>query len=195
MTGEVIKRNKRAKRMEARYAADLVLPAPQLRGAEGELALHEQVYPMPRSPCDWGPRHRQDLIALSDISALRERTRLLRQAERRLRALTNTVPGVVLQFTLLGSHHPGGVCEPGQSRAAGAGEPADPGQSQRDPDPHLPSGQARDASPHAGHAASRTTFLPICCAISTPPRGTRWLQFSGRGAVRRGWRIYGWCRM
>lgn len=39
-----------------------------------------------------GSKRRRDLIALSDISALRERTRLLHQAERRLRALTSRCP-------------------------------------------------------------------------------------------------------
>ena len=67
--GEVIKRNKRAKRMEARYAADLVLPAPQLQGAEGELALHEQVYSYAQLPLRLGPRHRQGILSPSPTSA------------------------------------------------------------------------------------------------------------------------------
>ena len=64
------------------------------------MALGDQVYPMPRSRFSLASSRRRGSIALSNISALRERTRLLRQAERRLRALTNTVPGVVIQFLL-----------------------------------------------------------------------------------------------
>ncbi len=191
--GEVIKRNKRAKRMEARYAADLVLPAPQLQGAEGELALHEQVYSYAQIPLRLGPQAPAgDLIALSDISALRERTRLLRQAERRLRALTNTVPGVVLQFTLLdgaitrvefvsrGSHELLGLASQ---------------QIRSNPNETLTRISRQD---RREMRAPMLTMLQAGRPFSHllryqhPAKGLRWLQFSGRGRRQgEGWRVYG----
>ncbi len=191
--GEVIKRNKRAKRMEARYAADLVLPAPQLQGAEGELALHEQVYSYAQIPLRLGPQAPAgDLIALSDISALRERTRLLRQAERRLRALTNTVPGVVLQFTLLG-----GAITRVEFVSRGSHELLGLASQQIRVNPN-------ETLTRISHQDRREMRAPMLAMLQAgrpfshllryqhPAKGTRWLQFSGRGRRQgEGWRIYG----
>ncbi|WP_421199099.1 response regulator [Aeromonas enteropelogenes] len=97
--GRIIKSNKLGRRLATRYGDLLALPPVQAHKEEGELTLGDQVFAFVQHPL---PRDKQtpvtDLIALSDISALQERARILRQAERRLRALTNTVPGVVLQF-------------------------------------------------------------------------------------------------
>ncbi|WP_349922325.1 ATP-binding protein [Aeromonas veronii] len=191
--GEIIKRNKRAKQLEARYLADLVLPSPQLQGGEGELALRDQVYSYAQIPLQLGSQTPAgDLIALSDISALRERTRLLRQAERRLRALTNTVPGVVLQFTLKegaigrvefvsrGSHELLGLASQ---------------QIRLNPNETLVRLARQD------RREMRAPMLTMLLAgrpftyllrYRHPSKGSRWLQFSGRGRRQgEGWRIYG----
>lgn len=191
--GEVIKRNKRAKRMEARYATDLVLPSPQLQGAEGEIALRDQVYSYAQIPLRLGPQAPAgDLIALSDISALRERTRLLRQAERRLRALTNTVPGVVLQFTLLG-----GAITRVEFVSRGSHELLGLASQQIRLNPN-------EALTRISHQDRREMRAPMLAMLQAgrpfshllryqhPGKGTRWLQFSGRGRRQgEGWRVFG----
>ncbi len=191
--GEVIKRNTRAKRMEARYAADLVLPAPQLQGAEGELALGDQVYSYAQIPLRLGPQAPAgDLIALSDISALRERTRLLRQAERRLRALTNTVPGVVLQFTLQS-----GAISRVEFVSRGSHELLGLASQQIRVNPN----EALTRISRQDRREMRAPMLTMLQAgrpfshllrYQHPAKGTRWLQFSGRGRRQgAGWRVYG----
>ncbi len=193
--GEIIKRNKRAKQLEARYGADLQLPAPQLQGGEGELGLREQVYSYAQIPLQLGLQAPAgDLIALSDISALRERTRLLRQAERRLRALTNTVPGVVLQFSLQG-----GAVSQVEFVSRGSFELLGLASQQIRLNPN-------EALTRMARQDRREMRAPMLVMLQAgrpfshllryhhPTKGARWLQFSGRGRRRsqkKGWRIYG----
>lgn len=192
--GEIIKRNKQAKRLEARYLAELHLPQAQLQESEGEMALGDQVYSYAQIPLQLGKQSPAgDLIALSNISALRERTRLLRQAERRLRALTNTVPGVVIQFLLhkegirqvefisRGSYELLGLASqqirrnPGE--ALGRLAPQDKVEMQQPMREMLQAGQPFSYALRYQH----------------PLKGTRWLQFYGRGRSlpEQGWRVYG----
>nr|WP_156127966.1 transporter substrate-binding domain-containing protein [Aeromonas eucrenophila] len=191
--GEIIKRNKRAKRLEARYSAALVLPAPQLQGAEGEFALREQIFSYAQIPLRLGEQAPAgDLIALSDISALRERTRLLRQAERRLRALTNTVPGVVLQFTLQR-----GAISRVEFVSRGSYELLGLASQQIRLNPN-------ETLTRLAHQDRREMRAPMLTMLQMgrpfahllryrhPTKGTCWLQFSGRGRRQgEGWRIYG----
>lgn len=193
--GEIIKRNKRAKQLEARYSADLTLPAPQLQGAEGELALREQVYSYAQIPLQLGSQAPAgDLIALSDISALRERTRLLRQAERRLRALTNTVPGVVLQFSL-----EGGTVSQVEFVSRGSYELLGLASQQirLNPNATLTRLALQDRremrAPMLVMLQAGRPFSHLL-RYHHPTKGIRWLQFSGRGrsrSQRKGWRVYG----
>lgn len=191
--GEIIKRNKQAKRLEARYSAELILPEPRLQGAEGELSLREQVYSYAQIPLQLGPQTPAgDLIALSDISALRERTRLLRQAERRLRALTNTVPGVVLQFTLQG-----GAITGVEFVSRGSYELLGLASQQI----RLNSNATLTRLARQDRRKMRAPMLAMLQAGSPfshllryqhPTKGSRWLQFSGRGRSQgEGWRVYG----
>lgn len=191
--GEIIKRNKRAKQLEARYLADLVLPAPQLQGAEGELALREQVYSYAQIPLQLGLQAPAgDLIVLSDISALRERTRLLRQAERRLRALTNTVPGVVLQFTMVeGAIGRMEFVSRGSYELLGLASQ----QIRLNPNETLTRLARQDRremrAPMLAMLQAGRPFAHLL-RYRHPTKGTRWLQFSGRGRRQgQGWRIYG----
>ncbi|WP_308377802.1 hypothetical protein, partial [Serratia marcescens] len=65
--GEIIKRNKQAKRLEARYLAELSLPPSQLQGTEGEMTLGDQVFSYAQIPLRLGKQAPAgDLIALSD---------------------------------------------------------------------------------------------------------------------------------
>ncbi|MGY3900877.1 ATP-binding protein [Aeromonas lusitana] len=191
--GEIIKRNKRAKQLEARYGADLQLPAPQLQGGEGELGLREQVYSYAQIPLQLGLQAPAgDLIALSDISALRERTRLLRQAERRLRALTNTVPGVVLQFTLVeGAIGRMEFVSRGSYELLGLASQ----QIRLNPNETLTRLARQDRremrAPMLAMLLAGRPFSHLL-RYRHPSKGSRWLQFSGRGRRQGpGWRIYG----
>ncbi len=192
--GEIIKRNKQAKRLEARYLAELHLPEAQLQGGEGEMALGDQVYSYAQIPLQLGKQSPAgDLIALSNISALRERTRLLRQAERRLRALTNTVPGVVIQFLLQRE----GIAQVefisrGSYELLGLASQ----QIRRNP------GQALGRLDQQDRRKMKAPMLemlqagqPFSYALryEHPGKGTRWLQFYGRGRSQseQGWRVYG----
>lgn len=192
--GEIIKRNKQAKRLEARYLAELGLPSSQVQGTEGTLSLGDQVFSYAQIPLQLGKQTQAgDLIALSDISALRERTRLLHQAERRLRALTNTVPGAVIQFIL----QQDGIAQVefisrGSYELLGLASQ----QIRRDPD---------SALSRLLHQDRREMRMPMLAMLQAgqpfsyalryahPGKGTRWLQFYGRGRSQPegGWRVYG----
>ncbi|MGL5130330.1 MAG: ATP-binding protein [Aeromonas popoffii] len=192
--GEIIKRNKQAKRLEARYLTELSLPSSQLQGTEGTLSLGDQVFSYAQIPLQLGkPTQAGDLIALSDISALRERTRLLHQAERRLRALTNTVPGAVIQFILQqGSITQVEFISRGSYELLGLASQ----QIRRDPDIVLS---------RLLHQDRREMRMPMLVMLQSgqpfsyalryahPGKGTRWLQFYGRGRSQPegGWRVYG----
>ncbi len=192
--GEIIKRNKQAKRLEARYLAELSLPQSQLQGTEGEMTLGDQVFSYAQIPLRLGKQAPAgDLIALSDISALRERTRLLHQAERRLRALTNTVPGVVIQFLLQqGKITRVEFISRGSYELLGLASQ----QIRRHPDSALSRLVHQDrremrvpmlAMLHAGQPFS------YALRYEHPVKGTRWLQCYGRGRSQQegGWRVYG----
>lgn len=192
--GEIIKRNKQAKRLEARYLAELHLPASRLQGAEGALSLGDQVFSYAQIPLQLGKQAPAgDLIALSDISALRERARLLRQAERRLRALTNTVPGVVIQFLL---QRKGIVRVEFISRGSYELLGLASQQIRRDPDSAL---NRLDEQDRREMQAPMLLMLqagqPFSYALryEHPGKGIRWLQFYGRGRSQpeEGWRVYG----
>ena len=186
--GEVIKRNKRAKRMEARYAADLVLPAPSCRAPKGSWRCTSRSTPMPRSPLRLGPQAPAGILSPSPTSAP---ARAYPPA-----ASGRAAPARPHQYGARcgaaihpagGSHHPGGVCEPGQSRAAGAGEPADPGQSQRTLTAS-PTRTGARCEPPCWPCCKPGDLSPICCAISTPPREPAGCNFpagapSGRGVA------------
>ncbi|MGY4014002.1 ATP-binding protein [Aeromonas molluscorum] len=192
--GDIIKRNKRGKRLEARHPGPLTLPPPEQGATEGELTLGERVFSYAQIPLRLGHQGPAgELIALSDISSLRERERFSRQAERRLRALTNTVPGMVVQFLLhddtlgelefvsRGSFELLGVSsnrlrrEPLDSLAALNSR--DRYQLQRDMPIMLEAGQP----------------FSYVLRYQHPAEGLRWLQFHGRGRRldENGWRVYG----
>ncbi len=66
--GEIIKRNKQAKRLEARYLAELHLPEAQLQGAR-EMALGDQVYSYAQIPLQLGKQSPAGISSRSPTSA------------------------------------------------------------------------------------------------------------------------------
>ncbi|XEI34547.1 transporter substrate-binding domain-containing protein [Aeromonas veronii] len=190
--GKVIKSNKQGRRLALRYSQQLILPPVQPQKSEGELVLGDQVFAYAQHPLRLDKQAPAiDLIALSDISVLREQARFLRQAERRLRALTNTVPGVVLQF----------MFERGQ---VGAIEFISRGcyellglasqQIRREPKRVFTMLEREDR-----RRVRRDMFAmlqagkPFAFTLRYhhPTKGVRWLQLYGRGRSQpQGWRIY-----
>ncbi|QSR73773.1 ATP-binding protein [Aeromonas jandaei] len=190
--GRVIKSNKQGHRLSLRYGTELLLPEVQSQKSEGELSLGEQVFAYVQHPLRLEKQApATDLIALSDISALRQQARILRQAERRLRALTNTVPGVVLQFLLVQENV--GTIEfisRGCYELLGLASQ----QIRREPARVLDLLEREDLQ-----LARSTMFAmlhegkPFVCTLRYhhPEQGLRWLQLSGRGRSQpQGWRIY-----
>lgn len=190
--GKVIKSNKQGRRLALRYSQQLMLPPVQPQKSEGELVLGEQVFAYVQHPLRLDKQApATDLIALSDISVLREQARFLRQAERRLRALTNTVPGVVLQFMF-------------ERRGVGAIEFISRGsyellglaskQIRREPKQVLELLEREDR-----RLVQRDMFAMLLAGkpfaftlrYHHPTKGERWLQLYGRGRSQpQGWRVY-----
>ncbi|HHQ4689806.1 TPA: response regulator [Aeromonas veronii] len=190
--GKVIKSNKQGRRLALRYSQQLMLPPVQPQKSEGELVLGEQVFAYVQHPLRLDKQApATDLIALSDISVLRKQARFLRQAERRLRALTNTVPGVVLQFMF-------------ERRGVGAIEFISRGsyellglaskQIRREPKQVLELLEREDR-----RLVQRDMFAMLLAGkpfaftlrYHHPTKGERWLQLYGRGRSQpQGWRVY-----
>lgn len=190
--GKVIKSNKQGRRLALRYSQQLMLPPVQPQKSEGELVLGEQVFAYVQHPLRLDKQApATDLIALSDISVLREQARFLRQAERRLRALTNTVPGVVLQFMF-------------ERRGVGAIEFISCGsyellglaskQIRREPKQVLELLEREDR-----RLVQRDMFAMLLAGkpfaftlrYHHPTKGERWLQLYGRGRSQpQGWGVY-----
>ncbi|WP_068978895.1 response regulator [Aeromonas sp. EERV15] len=190
--GKVIKSNKQGRRLAIRYAEQLMLPPVQHQKSEGELVLGEQVFAYAQHPLRLDKQApATDLIALSDISVLREQARFLRQGERRLRALTNTVPGVVLQF-MFERGRVGNIefISRGCYELLGLASQ----QIRREPKRVLTMLEREDrrqvrremfAMLQAG------TPFSFTLRYHHPTKGERWLQLYGRGRTQsQGWRIY-----
>lgn len=190
--GRVIKANKQGRRLALRYAEQLMLPPVQAQKSEGELVLGEQTFAYAQHPLRLEKQApATDLIALSDISVLREQARFLRHAERRLRALTNAVPGVVLQFMF----ERGGVgaiefISRGCYELLGLASK----QIRRDPKRVLAMlARADRRRLRQEMVAMLQAGKPFAFTMRYyhPGKGMRWLQLCGRGRTQsRGWRIY-----
>ena len=190
--GKVIKSNKQGRRLALRYSQQLMLPPVQPQKSEGELVLGDQVFAYAQHPLRLDKQApATDLIALSDISVLREQARFLRQAERRLRALTNTVPGVVLQF-MFERGRVGAIefISRGCYELLGLASQ----QIRREPKRVLAMLEREDRS-----RVRREMFAmlqagkPFAFTLRYhhPTKGVRWLQLYGRGRSQpQGWRIY-----
>ncbi|MFM7968555.1 hypothetical protein ACF2JD_10140 [Aeromonas sp. A-5] len=120
----------------------------------------------------------------------------LRQAERRLRALTNTVPGVVLQF-MFERGRVGAIefISRGSYELLGLASQ----QIRREPETGAHNaGQREDAGSAARccHAAGRYAFS-FTLRYHHPGKGERWLQLYGRGRSQsdRAGGSMRWCRM
>ncbi|MFM4803083.1 ATP-binding protein [Aeromonas bivalvium] len=192
--GDIIKRNKRGKRLEARYPGPIALPPSEIGATEGELTLGERVFSYAQIPLRLDQRGPAgELIALSDISSLRERERFSRQAERRLRALTNTVPGMVVQFVLRGGRL-------GEMEFVSRGSFALLGVSsnrlRREPLKALAAlydGDRRRLQVRMPRLLAAGEPVSHALRYRHPTLGLRWLQFHGRGRRLDGgeWRVYG----
>lgn len=190
--GKVIKSNKQARRLALRYSDQLMLPPVHSQKSEGELVLGDQVFAYAQHPLQLDKQApATDLIALSDISVLREQARFLRQAERRLRALTNTVPGVVLQF-MFERGRVGAIefISRGCYELLGLASQ----QIRREPKRVLTMLDREDR-----RRVRREMFAmlqagkPFAFTLRYhhPTKGVRWLQLYGRGRSQpQGWRIY-----
>ncbi|WP_033138680.1 response regulator [Aeromonas finlandensis] len=190
--GKVIKSNKQGRRLALRYSQQLMLPPVQPQKSEGELVLGDQVFAYAQHPLRLDKQApATDLIALSDISVLREQARFLRQAERRLRALTNTVPGVVLQF-MFERGRVGAIefISRGSYELLGLASQ----QIRREPKRVLAMLEREDR-----RRVRRDMFAMLqggkpfafTMRYHHPTKGVRWLQLYGRGRSQpQGWRIY-----
>ncbi|MFQ1763088.1 response regulator [Aeromonas veronii] len=190
--GKVIKSNKQGRRLALRYSQQLMLPPVQPQKSEGELVLGDQVFAYAQHPLRLDKQApATDLIALSDISVLREQARFLRQAERRLRALTNTVPGVVLQF-MFERGRVGGIefISRGCYELLGLASQ----QIRREPKRVLTMLEREDRRRVSREMfAMLQTGKPFAFTLRYhhPTKGLRWLQLYGRGRSQpQGWRIY-----
>ncbi|MFB2864755.1 response regulator [Aeromonas sp. MdU4] len=190
--GKVIKSNKQGRRLALRYTKQLMLPPVQLQKSEGELVLGDQVFAYAQHPLRLDKQApATDLIALSDISALREQARFLRQAERRLRALTNTVPGVVLQF-MFTKGRVGAIefISRGCYELLGLASQ----QIRREPQRVLIMLDRTDRRRiRREMMAMLQAGKPFAFTMRYrhPEKGERWLQLYGRGRTQpQGWRIY-----
>lgn len=190
--GKVIKSNKQGRRLALRHGDALLLPPVLPQKSEGELGLGDQVFAYAQHPLRLDKQTpATDLIVLSDISALRAQARVLRQAERRLRALTNTVPGVVLQF-MFARGQVGAIefISRGCYELLGLASQ----QIRRDPARVLSLLEQGERSRiQQQMLAMLQAGKPFAFTLryQHPSKGERWLQLHGRGRSQpQGWRIY-----
>ena len=176
-----------------RYAADLVLPVPQLQGRRGAGAARAGL-PHAQIPLRLRPQAPAGIHRPVGHQRPARAHPAAAPGGAAPAGLTNTVPGVVLQFTPAGrGHHPGGVCRAAAATQSCWGWPAS--RSGAIPTRRSPASR----QDRRGMRAPMLTMLqagapsPICCATSTLP-GLRWLPSPGRGR-RQGRRVYGRCRM